>query len=647
MSIRVNIYPNTGKHPTIEFSDKDRPNTGICFSGGGSRAMTCAWGQLTGLKGLGITDRARYISSVSGGTWASAVFSYLPGHITDGDLLGDYVPPEHLSLQGGKGKLDVNTLSEHSMGKAPAGMSVADLVEESVLFLLFHPKSDHKWLWAYLVAEHILEPYGLRAEGKEPWSSSRYFSLSRGYAGDCFPKGAPSLTDFFFTRSGRPFVIMNNNLMEEAGTSDDKGRNIVQLPGQVTPVSGGVPGKTPDGGITGGGTVESYGYCSQLDQSSGIPSPAKADISQPYSLIDIVSTSSAFFAETIARYIRDETRDKDKKKALVGNIEKRLGTSHRNRLLDKAEKDLPHLKGIEEIIEHELENMVLDSLSFLRDIVPSYNYWSVTDPSTNREIEYTDGGTLENTGILGLLAQTDTGEADQAPLYIAAFDNTSTPLEKKTIEVREGKGVKKEEKTIAGGQAAPLFGIDFTEDTGVYQSFTDAQKDPDNASFAPQSLIQVFDNPGPKGRAPFDILVKQLWTSGCGAGGEQVPDEGDANTAAPFCMLELTTVANTLAGISPGRVVHLLYIQNAKMLNWQNRIGDKDLAEEIAKGQTEEKDPSGPFKNFPYYNTFFKIGLDPKESNSLAQMWAWAVSDDSSALKATLKSFFESASAAG
>ncbi|CAD0302421.1 hypothetical protein [Xanthomonas hortorum] len=41
---------------------------GICLSGGGSRALSCALGQLRGLRSLGLLDKVAAISSVSGGT---------------------------------------------------------------------------------------------------------------------------------------------------------------------------------------------------------------------------------------------------------------------------------------------------------------------------------------------------------------------------------------------------------------------------------------------------------------------------------------------------------------------------------------------------------------------------------------------------
>ncbi|MBI9090390.1 MAG: hypothetical protein JEZ12_14335 [Desulfobacterium sp.] len=635
--MKTNTYPKTGKNPTIANSDPARPNIGVCFSGGGSRAMTCAWGQLLGLKELNLINRARYISSVSGGTWASSVYSYLPEGVTDKDLLGTYYPPARLSLETQADHLDITQLTPHSLGQAPAGISIDTLVAQGVIFLLFNKRQDHKWLWADLVASFILEPYKLRDEGENSWSSSKYFSLSHGYARDYFPQGAPKPDDFFFVRQGRPFVIMNNNLMEPVKITDSKEFNIVQLPNQVTPVAGGVQGQTPDKTITGGGSVESYGYGSTLIQKSSESSPVAVTISQPYSLIDIVSTSSAFFAETIAQWILEDLQDSDRRKSLIQRVEKKITPAHKKDLLAKAETDLS--QDIEKILEKELEKLAAKGISFLGDIVPSYNYWPISPLSTNREIQFTDGGTLENTGILGILSQTDTGSADQEPLYLVVFDNPDVPLEIKTDKQSKTKHI------IAATQAAPLFGIDFDTQDGTYKVFTPAQQDPTNTAFKAESLVKVFNNDGVAGDTPFDGLVKGLYAASCGALPGSQPDETLVNTSAPFYEMTITTVANPLANISPGRTIHILYIQNAKILNWQNQITDQTLASEINKGQNDEKDPLGPFKNFPYYSTFFKIGLAPKESNALSQMWAWTMLADESPLKKQLQSFFDNASA--
>jgi hypothetical protein len=53
-------------------------------------------GQMRALKALGLLDRVSYISSVSGGTWASAAFTFLPARISDDNFLGPVVEPQSI-----------------------------------------------------------------------------------------------------------------------------------------------------------------------------------------------------------------------------------------------------------------------------------------------------------------------------------------------------------------------------------------------------------------------------------------------------------------------------------------------------------------------------------------------------------------------
>src|SRR5262245_14798773 len=75
------------------------PNTGVCFSGGGSRSQVATVGQLRALAALELLDRVRYISCVSGSSWACAPFTYYNGPSDDTVLLGAVVAPEQLTLE--------------------------------------------------------------------------------------------------------------------------------------------------------------------------------------------------------------------------------------------------------------------------------------------------------------------------------------------------------------------------------------------------------------------------------------------------------------------------------------------------------------------------------------------------------------------
>jgi predicted acylesterase/phospholipase RssA len=51
-----------------------RSDSGIVFSGGGVRAYSCTLGQLRALHDLGVLDKTRHVTGISGGSWATSVF---------------------------------------------------------------------------------------------------------------------------------------------------------------------------------------------------------------------------------------------------------------------------------------------------------------------------------------------------------------------------------------------------------------------------------------------------------------------------------------------------------------------------------------------------------------------------------------------
>ena len=76
-------------------------NVGIAFSGGGARAMVAAAGQLAALHELGLLREVRYITGISGGSWATAAYSFAQlgqnGTASDDDeLLGSITAPEDI-----------------------------------------------------------------------------------------------------------------------------------------------------------------------------------------------------------------------------------------------------------------------------------------------------------------------------------------------------------------------------------------------------------------------------------------------------------------------------------------------------------------------------------------------------------------------
>lgn len=77
----VNKYPEASiisQRKADILSDGNNLNFSIAFSGGGTRSAPATVGQLRALNDFGWLDKASYISSVSGGTWGTLPYVFLP-----------------------------------------------------------------------------------------------------------------------------------------------------------------------------------------------------------------------------------------------------------------------------------------------------------------------------------------------------------------------------------------------------------------------------------------------------------------------------------------------------------------------------------------------------------------------------------------
>lgn len=93
----------TPSYPELELPElREKANSGVAFSGGGLRAFVYTLGSLRGLLDLNALQYTRYITGVSGGAWATAVFTFydpLAGPSVarnDSELLGGYTQPSEL-----------------------------------------------------------------------------------------------------------------------------------------------------------------------------------------------------------------------------------------------------------------------------------------------------------------------------------------------------------------------------------------------------------------------------------------------------------------------------------------------------------------------------------------------------------------------
>jgi hypothetical protein len=343
---------------------------GVCFSGGGSRALSAAMGQLRGLKYLNLLDEVFFISSVSGGTWASATYTYLPPEYEDDDFLGLTVAnPGDLTYwnwnpQHPEYALDY--LSPNNLGNVPPTLGLFNDLS-AILSLKNKYNYPNNELWQGLVGSLILKRWGLWNPDDNGFPT-QYYTLNPaylGWKGGILDRNRQlSANQFYCIRRNRPFYVMNGCIVSNP---TQEGAQLLYF--ESTPVGIGVrnsfPGIGPDARDIGGGLLEPFAMGSEWLSDISAQYASVSTPFRPFSLSDMVSISSAAFAETIQR-------------------------------------EFPILDGL----------------------IPHYAYWPIKGRNLPKNSVYTyefaDGGSLEDTGITSLLNR-------NLP-NIIAFVNGQTPL---------------------------------------------------------------------------------------------------------------------------------------------------------------------------------------------------------------------------
>ena len=122
-------------------------HTGVCFSGGGMRALTAAMGQLRALTSLELVDKIGYISCVSGGSWASTAYTYYrEGSASDEEFLGPITAPQNITMAG-LGRLEKGCL----------GYTATQSLRDAILELLHNKKVPKDDVWISVLVQRELE----------------------------------------------------------------------------------------------------------------------------------------------------------------------------------------------------------------------------------------------------------------------------------------------------------------------------------------------------------------------------------------------------------------------------------------------------------------------------------------------------------
>ncbi len=275
----------------------DRASFGIAFSGGGTRSAAASLGELRALHDLGWLRRARYITSNSGGSWATVPYTYLPLSIDEERFFGPYIPPEDL---------DDENLRPSEIDPLAFATAIHDAGTYGEILEI--GRGDEAY--SDIVASIFLQPFGLH-------DNEKFFTFHQGALRSVLSANPSLRSDDFHIveRRDRPYLIVTGVMIGQQMSKDPD----EYFPVEMTPLYTGIRSRfefDKDGEtvVVGGGYVESFGYDSYEPHAeavdgkwhvrlSGRLSRGDKPIGDRYrfTLSDVIGASSAAPLATLSR----------------------------------------------------------------------------------------------------------------------------------------------------------------------------------------------------------------------------------------------------------------------------------------------------------------------------------------------------------
>lgn len=220
------VVPVSKKSPSFPGAHGN-VKTAICFSGGGSRAMTVALGVLRALHHLDLVSKLDAVSSISGGTWAAAVWMFAKEVVEDGVRM----PADAGTVLGARTEPKLLTLRRLAE-RPPVGFHAAFTPMSAVWKGPFAGTTPTHY-WEEIYAKLVLSPFGLGSTKVALAASEEDVARIR--------RANPNLAqqEFLTPRSDRPkSFVMGGTVMAPAMYLTDES-NYVLL--QMSPDYSGTP----------------------------------------------------------------------------------------------------------------------------------------------------------------------------------------------------------------------------------------------------------------------------------------------------------------------------------------------------------------------------------------------------------------------
>ena len=274
-------------------------DVGVAFSGGGTRSASATIGQLRGLVQNGWLERVRYITAVSGGSWAAVPFTYYPGSLTD--LLGDSTPLNPATIETVPAGLLADRVARSGLGHVgfqevpsflPDSIAGLDIVQVRRALVMARagirkirkrevtePDRRNK-TYAHMLGQIFLDrlvPDGNR----RPYAWDRETAIEMSAA-----TGRPA-GDFILAPPSRPFLIVGGTLVKQAGADYPR-----LIPVEYTPMYTGVRQQF---GLIGGTYLWPWAYdrlyIAPRSDTRVLVGPGPSE--RPFTLADVIASSGA------------------------------------------------------------------------------------------------------------------------------------------------------------------------------------------------------------------------------------------------------------------------------------------------------------------------------------------------------------------
>ncbi|MEM8960789.1 MAG: hypothetical protein AAGD38_04860 [Acidobacteriota bacterium] len=594
---KAKLYPSGfedgGSWRTNRLLERDDTpgDVGICLSGGGSRALCQAMGQVRALAHLkannkSLLSQTKAMASSSGGSWLSVPFTYLGNNTSDDAFLNGFVAdPSRLVASKTAGHTAEETLDHLPEGNICRGVtehfSLPELALKALWLHLDGTPAD--LLWQTLMERHFLTPYGLGAPGHDhpislfSWDRA---TLERDVTG---PNPELDAVDAHLVASGadrhtRPFLIcMASMFVEQPGETFESLVPVHSTP-FFTGIAGRPSGVDANGRPVGGGGVTSFAFNSQLARAQGTDVEVVQE--RQWSLADITGTSSAAFASTLENLLASWHSSQ------LIQIHQQHADEHQSwRKQNLRDPEQASAKLEQARNDGLLGNLITD----LKDLVPKYRHWSVLDPRPAHTAltRFADSGNLENTTVAAMLAFRDIRR-------IIAFLSSGTPIGRTDRGVldRDGKEILGT-RILIHQMLAALFGYQPHQEGIGYKLY---EGDP-NPKRPQGRNSRVF----PSDR--FADALHGLWNA------------HRQGKGAVFLQRNLPVLTNPWFGVQGDRNVDVLWVYPSDVPAW-----NAELNLDVRALLDKEQDKHG-LPNISVDQT----QLTPTQINLLAHLSAWMV----------------------